>query len=137
MAKYYDLELWKSSRKMALYLHKQVKPFNTAVNDDLANEITDCAISIPTIIAEAYNQVKPEDQEELIEEASDMLVELETMLQKAGVRFNLEAKAVSDGFALINECKVGLQMVQQFKIQSPLAKVGNRVYVTPPSNNQV
>lgn len=136
MANYYDLEIWKSSRKMALFLHNQVKPYNKSDSDQLANEITDCAISIPTIIAEAYSQSLPEEQEELIIEASDLLVELESMLQKAGVRFNLEAKAVSDGFALINECKLGLQMVQQFKIQSPLTKVGNRVYVTPPPSNQ-
>jgi four helix bundle protein len=134
MAKYYDLDIWKSSRKLALYLHKQVKSFNDNENSELAEDITDYAISLPAIIADAHNKDNEIAKEELIVEANGLLQELEIMLQKASVQFNLKTKTVTDGIDLINECKVGLQMVQQFKFHSPLAQIGNRIYVTPPNN---
>ncbi len=104
-SEYYNLDVWKESRKLSLSFYNITKLFPDNEQFGLTSQMRRCAISVPSNIAEGCGRSAPKDTVRFLYIARGSLYELETQLFLAHDLNFLNKVTLDDKLEEIITCK--------------------------------
>ena len=102
---YYDLEVWKESRKLVKMIYDVSKSFPDEEKFGLTNQIRRCSVSVPSNIAEGCGRKTPNDKLRFYYISRGSLFELETQLFIALDLSFIHEITFKEIFTQVNTCK--------------------------------
>lgn len=105
MNNYFDLEVWKSSRKLALFIHEITKGFPQEEIFGIVDQMRECAVAIPSYIAEGFGSGKDKETSHFLVLARGSVFELETLMFLASDQRYLSEDSLRNGMSMIADCK--------------------------------
>ncbi|MBC8266901.1 MAG: four helix bundle protein [Flavobacteriales bacterium] len=103
--RYYDLDVWKESRKLTNQIYNLTKSFPEEEKFGLISQIRRCSVSIPSNIAEGCGRQTPKDTTRFLYIAKGSLYELETQVLLSFDQNYISDKDVSEVSKQIIVCK--------------------------------
>jgi four helix bundle protein len=103
--RYYDLDVWKESRKLTNQVYNLTKSFPEEEKFGLTSQIRRCSVSVPSNIAEGCGRPTPKDTTRFLYIAKGSLYELETQVLLSFGQNYISDKDVSEVSKQIIVCK--------------------------------
>lgn len=103
--RYYDLDVWKESRKLTNQVYNLTKSFPEEEKFGLTSQIRRCSVSVPSNIAEGCGRQTPKDTTRFLYIAKGSLYELETQVLLSFDQNYISDKDVSEVSKQIIVCK--------------------------------
>ncbi len=102
---YTDLEVWKTSRELVNWVYSATKFFPKEEMYGLTQQMSRCAVSIPSNTAEGCGRNHPKDSIQFFHIARGSIYELETQLYLGFDQSYIDENALQSGLERVIHCK--------------------------------